>query len=164
MAFTAITTAQIASGEPTSQDLFQKIKDNFDDLDSRTTVVETANNIFRPIQFDVVGPYGAEIVVDGLMYDLLRFDITVLNVILFIHDAGASGTTTVDIEYKRGVGAFTSILSSPVSATSANGDYYIATATLGTTSLLTGDILRLNVDSVQVGATGFTVMLEFEVA
>lgn len=164
MAFTAITTAQIASGEPTAQDLFQKIKDNFDDHESRITVLDTASNIFRPIQFDVVGPYGAEIVKDGLMFDLLRFDITVLNVILFIHDSGSAGSTTIDVEYKRGVGAFTSILSSPLSAAFGSGDYHIATGTLGTTTLLTGDILRLNVDAVQTAGSGFTVMIEFEVA
>lgn len=164
MAFVTINSADIVAGEPTKQELFSTIKDDLDDLDSRLTTVEGSTNLYRPIQFDVLGLYGDGIVQDGLMFDLVRFDITILNVVLFIHDAGSSGSTTIDVEYKRGVGAFTSVLTSPLSVAAASGDYATGTGTLGTTSLLTGDILRLNVDAVQVLGQGFSVLIEFEVA
>lgn len=164
MAFVTINSADIVAGEPTKQELFSTIKDDLDDLDARLTVTESTTNLYRPIQFDVVGSYGAEIVKDGLMFDLVRFDITILNVILFIHDAGASGSTTIDVEYKRGGGSFTSVLTSPLSVAFGSGDYATGTGTLGTTSLLTGDILRLNVDAIQASAAGFSVLIEFEVA
>jgi len=164
MAFVTISSADILAGEPTKQELFSTIKDDLDDLDARVTVTESAGNLYRPIEFNVLGLYGDGIVQDGLMFDVIRFDITILNVLLFIHDAGTSGSTTIDVEYKRGVGAFTSVLTSPLSVSSASGDYAIGTGTLGTTSLLTGDILRLNVDAVQVLGQGFSVLVEFEVA
>lgn len=164
MAFSTITTAQIASGEPTSQDLFQKVKNDFDDHESRLSTLETSSNLFAPFNFEIVGPYGSGIAVDGLMHDVIRFNITVLNVLLFIHKAGVSGTTTIDVEYKRGVGAFTSILSAPLSVVYTSGDFFVASGTLSVTSLLANDIIRLNVDSAQVLGQGFSVKLEYEVA
>jgi hypothetical protein len=164
MAFVAITSGQIAAGEPTAQDLFTKTKDNFDDHESRITTLETASNLYRPIEFNIVGPYSLAIIKDGLLHDLLRFDITVLNVVLFIHTAGSSAFTTVDVEYKRGVGAWTSILSTPVSASYSSGNFFTVAGTLTTTALLTNDLLRLNVDGVQVGGDGFTVLIEYEAA
>jgi len=164
VAFITLSAADLVAGEPTKQEIFTQIKDNEDNLDSRLTVVEGSTNLYRPIQFDVLGLYGDGIVQDGLMFDLVRFDITVTNVLLFIHDAGTAGSTTIDVEYKRGVGAFTSILSSPLSVAFGTGDYAIGTETLSTTALLTGDILRLNVDAVQTLGQGFSVLIEFEVA
>lgn len=164
MAFITISSADILAGEPTKQELFSTIKDNEDDLDSRVTVVEASGNLYRPIEFDVLGLYGDNIVKDGLMTDLIRFDITILNVLLFIETAGSSGSTTIDVEYKRGVGAFTSVLTSPLSVAFGAGNYAIGTGTLGTTALLTGDVLRLNVDAVQMLGQGFKVLIEFEVA
>lgn len=164
MAFITLTSADLVAGEPTKQEIFTRIKDNLDDLDSRLTVAESSTNLYRPIAFDVIGLYGDNIVKDGLMFEIVRFDITVLNVLLFIHDAGSTGSTTIDVEYKRGVGAFTSILSSPLSVAAGSGDYAVGTGTLSTTALLTGDILRLNVDAVQTLGLGFSVLIEFEVS
>lgn len=164
MAFITIPSSSIVAGEPTSQTLFTLIKDDLDDLNSRLAVTEAATNIFRPIQWDVVGYYGSTLVQDGLFYDVIRFDITVQNVILFIWTAGSSGSTTIDIEYKRGVGAFTTILSSPISAASGSGNLFQANATLAVTSLLTGDFIRVNVDAAQVSGNGFSVLMEYEVA
>lgn len=164
MAFITLTSADLVAGEPTKQEIFTGIKSNEDDLDSRLTAVEGSTNLYRPIEFSVLGLYGDNIVKDGLMYDIVRFDITVLNVLLFIHDAGTSGSTTIDVEYKRGAGSFTSILSSPLSVASGSGDYAVGAGVLSTTSLLTNDILRLNVDAVQALGQGFSVLIEFEVA
>lgn len=44
MAFTALTSGQIASGEPVTTDLWTKTKDNFDDHESRIGTLEIAIN------------------------------------------------------------------------------------------------------------------------
>lgn len=162
MAFTAITSAQIGVGEPTAKELFQKVKDNFDDHESRLSAAETATNIFQPYSFEVLGTTGQSLVMDGLMHVRVPFNITLLGARLLILTAGSAGTTTIDLEYKRGVAAFASILSAPISATSASGSFYLASGSLAVSSLLAGDIVRLNVDAVQTQGKDFIVLLEYE--
>lgn len=162
MAFTLINTSEIEAGEPTSQELFTKIKDSLDDLNSRAATLESTSNNYLPIEFAVNGPSDDGLITDGLLITRLTFDITVLGVRLFILNAGTAGDTTIDVEYKRGAGSWTSIVSSPVTANFGDGDEHLESGTLAVTSLLAGDLIRLNVDDVQTGSDTFIVFVEFE--
>lgn len=165
MAFSAITSGAITAGQPTTQELFTKIKDNFDNHESRLLDVESAVNSFLPIEFSVYGPYTLNSAPStGVLYERLSFNFTALAARILIHTAGPSGTLEVDIKLSRSGGAFATIFSTKPSVVYTAGDLALSTnAVLSTTSFLAGDILRLDITSNQgVGAEGFTAYLEYE--
>lgn len=164
MAFTAITDAEIEVGEPTAKPLFEKIQGNLDDHESRLGSAETGLTSRTPIQFEVNGLLTSEFIKDGLLIYRVASSLTLTAARLFVHLAGNVGTVTVDVEYKRGAGVWTSLLTGEISSVYTDGDYHVESGTLNVTALQAGDLIRLNLDSVQSGMKGFTVYLENEVS
>lgn len=164
MVFETITDGEIAVGEPTTRPLFQKVKNSLDDLDDRVSSTEVGASSRPDIEFGIAGLLPEAYAADGVMLTRVSLDIALLACRVLVNVAGSSGTLTIDVEYKRGGGAWTSILSAPISVDSADGDLAIESGTLVVTDLLTGDLLRLNVDGVQVDMSGFVVLIENEVA
>lgn len=161
MAFTVINSSEIAAGEPTKQELFGKIKDNFDDHESRIGDTEAFTTATVPFIFEVVGQGR---VVNGTTYIRVPFSITLTGIKLFVFKAGTSGTLTVDVQRKVGVGAFATVLSSAVSSAYTDGDLFVqADSGLAITSIPAGAFLRLDISSIQIGAEGFQVIVEYEV-
>lgn len=164
MAFSALNTSEIATGEPVKSEVMTKVKENFDDHESRISTLEASVNSFPPISFVVKGMYskfGSG--QTDVLFDRLNFNITLLAARLVIDKAGTAGTTEVDIYYKRGVGAWTSIFSTKPSVAFGAGDKGISTnAVMSTTALLAGDLLRMDITSTQTLGNGFTLFLEYE--
>lgn len=164
MAYTAINSSEIATGEPVKAEVQTKIKDNFDDHESRIGTLESAINSFRPLEFVVKGMYskfGSG--QTDVLFDRINFNLTLLAARLVIDKAGTAGTTEVDVYYKRGVGAWTSIFSTKPSVAFGAGDKGISTnAVLSTTALQAGDLLRMDITSTQTLGNGFTLFLEYE--
>lgn len=163
MAYVSIPQASIEVGQPTKQELFQTIKDDLDDHESRLTTNEAAVNNFEPITFSIVGQ-GA--VADDLFGHAYRFTrgLTLLGFrVVTGKDAGSSGTATFDVELSTDNGSsFSSILSSTVDASTTA--YATVSGTLATTSVSAGDLLIINMDAIRTGASGFFLALEYEVA
>ncbi len=163
--FSALTEQEIQVGRPTRKELFRKIKDSLDNLLGRVLAMEAGAVTREPIGWDLVGSFNAADVRDGFVYlpplDRAR---TLTSFKIFVRKAGSSGVLTVDVEYKRGGGGWTSILTAPASADFSGGDLYTTAGTLAVTSLLAGDILRLNLDSLQANMEDFSVYMENEVA
>jgi hypothetical protein len=100
---------------------------------------------------------------NGVMIERINFDINILSCRLLMGTAGSAGTLSADLQYKRGVGAWTSIFSTPPSIAYTEGDFAISTnQVLSVTQLLIGDLLRLNISSGQTAGTEFHMLLEFE--
>lgn len=164
MSFSTIQSAIIAAGQAVKQELFTFIKDNLDDHETRITTTEAAIGRLPPIAFDVVGTLSSSFAMDEVLIYRVESDLRVTAARLLVKQRGSSGSVQVDIEYKRGVGSWTSILSSVISASYTAGDYSVTTGTLAVQDFLAGDLFRLNVDSVQVGMEDFAVYLENESA
>jgi hypothetical protein len=164
MSFSPIDSATIAAGQPVKQELLATVKDDFDDHESRLSVVEAAIGRLPPIEFAVLGVLVAPLAIDGVLAYRVEANMTITAARLFVKTAGSSGSVTVDVEYKRGGGAWTSILSAPVSAAFGAGDYAVVSGTLTFQNMVAGDLLRLNIDAVQSGMEDFTVYLENESA
>lgn len=164
MAFSAITTAQIAVGEPTAKDLFQKSKDNFDDHESRITTLELSAQSFRPITFEFVGQ---SLIGDNQLVERINFGMTILSARIFLIDSGSSGTLTIDIEKStNGGGSWASIFSTLPSIASGAGDYSLSTNqvfSISPTEFDAGDLMRTNVDSIVTGSNLWQAIVEFEV-
>jgi hypothetical protein len=152
MPFTTIPTSIIESGDPVTQELFSTyIKADLDDLDSRVTSLEAGSAVaYMPIYWNVKGPLKAK---TDCGFVRIPFDITLLAVRLITQTAGSGGTTTIDFQYKRGAGSWTTVCGTKPSVTSTS-DYTISTnGTLSVTAILSGDLIRMNIDTVQTGAT-----------
>lgn len=169
MAFTPITEAEIKTGEPVSAETQAKIKENFDSLDQRMTTLEGGGStVYPPIIMRVNGPYGEpgdlQIPADGILKTTPNFNLTVTGARLLIDKAGVSGTTEIDIKYKRGGGAWTSIFTAKPSVASVAGDDATSTnAELNPShvNLQAGDLIRLDIVSAQKRAVGMLVRLDY---
>jgi len=161
MVFVPITDPQTEAGEPTAQELFKKIKDNDDDHESRISANETAVNKFVPIQFQVVG---GQRIQDELMVERIFFDIKILSARIRVINAGTSGKIIVDIERSIDNGSsFSSIFSTLPEADFSDGDHFRSTTqVISVSDIDSGDLLRFNIDSIQVGNREFYMELEFE--
>jgi hypothetical protein len=121
---------------------------------------------FLPIEFDVGGQYsvGGSTQTEVMIYRVPS-DATISSVFLFVKTAGSGGTLQVDIQRSTNSGvSWSSIFSTKPSASAASGSYFTATNGVisgGSLSLTTGNLLRLNIDSIQSGsAEGFSVQLQ----
>jgi len=166
MAFNALTSGEIATGKPVAGTTQTKIKDNFDDHESRLQAIEGGSaTTFPPLTFRVNGPYSIEGATNSLTKTTTNFPITFTGGRLLIDVAGSGGTTEIDIKYKRGAGAWTSIFSTRPSVASAAGNDSISSNGVldpSNVSLLAGDLIRVDTTSVQTGGVGFTVRLDYQ--
>lgn len=165
MPFSTIVTTEIEAGDPTTQDLFSKIKTNEDDHETRIVSLEAGSaTTYPPYEFYVSGPYEGYTPLLGCGHIRIAFNITVLAGRLAIIKAGTSGTTQIDFKYKRGAGSWTSIFSTLPSVASTSGDYAVSTnGILSVTSLLAGDLVRMDITTTQAGTPNSIIgLLEFE--
>lgn len=165
MSYVELTDEEIATGKPVANTLTEKIKDNFIDHESRIIGIETGTNIdYPPIILRVNGYYRHLVGLTGTLKTTLNFALRITGVRLIVGSAGSSGTTEIDVLYKRGAGAFTSILSTtPTVSFSAGSDSVSTNAVIDTNedNLLAGDILRLDILSSQVDTRDFLVRIDY---
>ncbi len=161
MSFTPITTGEIASGEPVASTTQTKIKENFDDHESRLGVVETASVTFVPI---ILGVNGVPFVMDGVLKTTTNFSLTVTGIRILVDQAGSAGTLEIDVQRKRGVGAWESIFTVlPSIAYTAGDDALSSAGTLDVdvVDVEAGDILRLDITSIQTDMRNFLVRIDY---
>jgi hypothetical protein len=165
MSFTALTSTEITSGKPVTSTTGTKIKNNFDDHEARIQAIEGGSaTTFPPIILRVNGPYGQYGAVNGIIKLTTNFPIVFTGVRILIDHAGSSGITQVDVKYKSGGGAYTSMLLTQPSVSYTAGDDSISSNAVldpAHSSLLAGDIIRLDLTSVQTGGRSFTVRIDY---
>ncbi len=159
-----ITSAEIQVGKPNKAGLWTRVKEWIEDLNSRLSAVEAGATSRPVIPFDVIGVLKSGFIQDGVLHYRLDIAVNLLGLRVLVITAGGSGTLTIDLEYKRGAGAWTSVLTGPVSVDYTAGNLAQEDGDLAVTSLQAGDILRLNIDSVQDEMVDFHVYVENEVA
>ena len=167
MSFIPISADEIAVGEPVRNDTLTKVLDNFDNHESRILGIETGTGtVYPPIILRVNGSYH-QLLSPGtnILRTTMNFNLTITGVRLLIDVAGASGTTEIDLLYKRGGGSWTSILTTKPSVAYTAGDNAIssnAVLNAGEVDLQAGDLLRLDLTSSQnSAATGFMARIDF---
>jgi hypothetical protein len=162
MAFVTIPSTIIESGDPVTQELFNTyIKNDLDDHETRLVSLEGGSAVaYVPFYWTVKG-YLTTLTDCGFIR--VPFDITLLAARLLTQVAGSGSSTEVDIEYKRGAGAWTSVFSTKPSVSSTSDYTLSVNAVLSTTAILSGDLLRMNITAVQSGdPKGLLTVLEFE--
>ena len=160
MAFTVITAASVVAGEPVTTTNGDTVRLNFDDHESRIITLEGSLTTTDPIKFKI---QGEGVVLDGADFQRETRNITLTGIrIMTLADGGDSGTFTFDMEKSAaGGGAFASILSAPVSASTT--PFAVVSGTLTTTVITAGDIFKLNIDAIRAGASGFDIQMEYTI-
>ena len=169
MSFNPLNTAEIAVGEPVKNTTQTKIKDNLDNLNERIESLEGGSSTtYPPIILRVNGTYGEhgdlQLPANGILKTTLNFNITITGARLIIDEAGVSGTTEIDIKYKRGVGAYTSIFTTKPSVGFASGDDSTSSngiLNISEVGLQAGDIIRLDILDAQIRAQGLMIRLDY---
>jgi len=166
MGYLEITSTEIMTGKATSTSTASKIRNNFIDHEDRITDIENGMVVdYPPIVMSINGRYDLQ---GSTHTDLIRttanFNLTITGVRIVITKAGASGTTEVDLLIKSGVGAFATIFSTKPSVSySAEDNAVSSNGILGSNiNMLAGDLLRLDITSVQSGGIGFIVRIDYE--
>lgn len=159
------------NGQVIDQTWFNQINDELVLLNSRF-------NSFignETIEWVIGGSYGQSGIKDQYLAPfIVPKNITVTAALLKLLTAGASGGLEIDIEFKRGAGAWTTIFNQLPRVPSSAGSFADSDTGTGATAaiintvvedLLAGDLLRLNVDVVPDStADGFIVTLDYTVA
>lgn len=165
MAYVDLTITEVSTGEPTSTTMLNKVKGNFTNHESRITAVETgANTVYPPIIFRVNGPYYLTGATSGILKTTLNFNITITGARLLIDQAGSASTTEIDLKYKRGAGSYTTVFTTPPSVSYTAGNDALssnAVLNLSEVDLEAGDILALDITSVQTGGVNFLVRIDY---
>lgn len=166
MAFTPINPAEIAADQPVKQELWEKVRTDFDDHETRITSNTGSLQLFLPINFTVKGAHYLVGPIIGLDFFRSQSAIKLTNGTLWlVDDLGTSGTLTIDVQVSTNGGAsYSSLFTVKPSLTSAAPALATDVGTLDATkvNINSADVLRLDVDSFQVGNFEFQVLLEFE--
>lgn len=169
MSYTSISASDLTPGKPVKAEVFDLVRTNLDDLDSRVSSVEAATVNIHPLEFNVFGKYHLRDAPQVLpVYVRAAFDLTITGCQILLFDDGTSGTLEIDIQKKSGVGAFTSIFTTKPSIVSGSGDFTLSTNAVlsgSQTSCVAGDIFRLHITSNMAGpdVDGFKVFINYSV-
>lgn len=159
--FTEILEADIEAGDPVSQELWDKVRTNLNDLDDRVQLLESVSNKFDPL---VVSVFDTHYYSSGrhVAYWRVPFDILLTQGRLVKVSAGSSGTLGFDVKRATSLGgSYTTVFSAipQITSTSANQE---TTGTLSQTEIDEGDWLEFLVDSFQPTVDEFHFYLHYE--
>lgn len=161
MSFVSINAGEIESGDPVKATTLTKVKENFDDHESRLLTVEAANSAFPPIILRVNGTYPVDA---NVLKTTANFSFEITGARLLIDTAGTAGTTEIDIQRYRSGGSYESIYTGlPSVAFGAGNDAISSNGVLNAskTDIEAGDILRLHTTSTQTGGIGYLVRIDY---
>jgi hypothetical protein len=155
MAFITIPASWLDVGDPTKKELFDYIKDNFDDLDSRTTAVEGATSkiiVYNGI-FCNASSAGS---LTGLMFERIPADFTITDAKVYIFTKGSlTGNLELDVR-KSSSADFTS--DSSIFSTKPKLDFSVASnyaessnAVISSGGFTAGQYLRIDMTSLPAG-------------
>ena len=152
MAFTSISSTLYEVGKAVTSNLFTLIVDNLSDLDTRTTALEAVSGTSEIFNFTIVNPsYMAGIASSIVLADHEAISaLSITNVRLLQHTAGASGTTTIDVKVGSTLATAASIFSTKPSLDSGDGDGAVDTGTIDDGSVAANELIFLLFDAIQV--------------
>ena len=148
-----------SNGQIIEQTWFNLPRTEISTLDDRVDALGSNNALI----FNVNGNYGL-LGVSGSKDQILATEITqsmtLSSAVLKVFTAGSAGSTKIDLQYKRGSGSWTSLLSTAPIVPATAGDYATSATGSGATaavinaslqSLQPNDLVRLNLHQSQAG-------------
>lgn len=159
--YTPITSTEIESGKPVATTTQNKIKENFEDHETRLQNVESSSAVYPPITFRCSGK---PTLFDGFLKTTANFSFTISGARILVDQAGSAGTLEIDILRKRGAGSYESIFTVKPSVAYTDGNDALSTNAVldeDKIDIEAGDILRLDITSIQTGGKNFLVRIDY---
>jgi hypothetical protein len=156
--FTPINPSEIEVGEAIKKELWDKVKESLDDLDSRLTPVETVSGKVTVFKFPVVNASSASSLT-GMTYFTADFPFNLTTAFIQIFEKG-SLTGTLEIDVRRSTtnldnSSFSSVFTTrPSINITAAANYAQSTNAVfdvNQTAIQTGDHLRLDTTALPSG-------------
>ena len=155
MAFSTLPSALIAVGRAIRKEIFQTLKDNQDDLQSRLLTVEGAANKVVIFDFPVLNASSA-VSLTGLTDWEAPFSFNLLSAEVGIYEKGGITAGTLEIDIRKNTSrsdtgmtsVFTTRPSLDLSTASDYDNSTNAVLVAGQIPVSTGDVLRLDVTSL----------------
>ncbi len=168
MTYTAFTSTEIEVSKAIRQELFQKVKDNFEDHEARLVLISQNATKIEVFNADVrMGSYASS--VTGILYHEALQDMNLIECAIQIFDLNgiSSGILSIDVK-KNSTPDNTGMVSVFTTAPSINFatalNYQRDTATFNTNqAIFKGEILRLDITSLPVGLGKFRLLMIGEV-
>lgn len=164
MAFTTIPSSIIQVGKAIKKEIFDLLKGNLDDLDSRVSSLEVSGGSVFIFNGDI-DLTGFSVSRPDIYYykAATNFSVNDFRVQLFTKDGISSGNLVIDLEKSSDTNNanFSSILTSPISFNFASDAAYSEKTALINSSLndiVTGDVLRVEITNVPSGFYGKILM------
>lgn len=155
MAFTPINNAEIAVGNAVKKELFEKVKDNFDDHESRISALSLGAAPVVVFHFDVVNASSASTLTGLCHYEAIAaFTLTTVKVQIFETGSIVSGILEIDVKKSTtdlDDANFSSVLTTLPSidfSTAVDYDSDLGVLDGVAQSVGAGDYLRLDVTSL----------------
>ncbi len=150
------------NGQVIDQTWFNLHKSNEDNLDSRLSSNFEARTLYLPIWFFGDANGITSFPFDGAFTTKITSDLLILDCELFVPKAGISGTLEIDLEYKNGGGAWTTIFTTKPSLAYSAGD--LSTSTNGVVNSLFDEVdggffFRMNIEQSQINLRSFCALI-----
>lgn len=158
MSYVAIDDNEIDVGDPVKKELFDKVKDNFDDHETRISAIENGSqkiNVFKSVVLNA----SSASTLTGLAYFKADFAFNLIDATVQIFEKG-SLTGTLEIDVKKSTTDLDNSSFATVFTTEPSIDYSTASDydestnkvfDAGQVSISSGDILRLDITSLPSG-------------
>lgn len=164
MAYVTIDPDSIEVGDPLKKELFDLIKDNFDDHETRIQTLSGGSGKISVFNDEIY--IGGSAQTTGVLYfeAYQPFNVVEVSIQIFEKSPATSGYLTVDAKKNTDTNDanFTTILTTPPTINIATDpDYTRETAVIntGAQTLDTGDILRIDITALPVGLQRFRVVV-----
>ena len=169
MAFNAFNNSEIQVGKAIVKNLWQKVKDNFDDHETRLAQAVAGGRKIEVFNLDVgLGSFGNTFT--GILYHECLQDMSLVECAIQIFNKNGISTGLLSIDVKKNTtpdntGMTSIFTTAPIINFSTALDYERSTATFNTTTqnVLKGDILRLDITNMPQGLGYFRLILIGEV-
>lgn len=169
MAFVAIDSTTIEVGDALKKELFDSIKLNFDDHESRLQILAGGSGKINLMNNDIQIGSTATYLMTGVLYVevIQQCIITGGSVQIFAKTPATSGSLTIDVKKNSTTNptGFTSVFTTkPTLNFGSVSDYSKNSGIVNASSqaLAVGDIIRLDIIDLPVGCQGFRVNLTGE--
>lgn len=156
-----------SDGQVINETWFNEPKDAIEAIQDQNTLSLAGLSI----TFELFGDYSRESSMNGVLYYLVKQDITILSATMLCHTVGSAGSAQMDVKRKRAAGAFTTLFTTKPAIPYTAGDMANSDSGTGATAavidstvdeLLAGDILRLDLTSVQTNGKGLALSLVYK--
>jgi len=166
MAFVTINSTNIEVGKPLKKELFDLIKDNFDDHEARILTLGSGSGKISLINTDIrIGSTDDQFLTGAFHYEVIQDCIITEGAIqLFERSPATTGNLIVDVKKNTTTNpsGFNSVFTSaPTINVATAADYDRATGTINPSvqALTVGDIIRVDITGLPAGLQRFRVVL-----